>query len=75
MKRQHSVSDSAFIIWHILLNLVTSFYFLPTTIGYARFAKSRTNIFLLNLFLGWTVIGYVVFLIWAIVDDKIEVQL
>jgi hypothetical protein len=38
-------------------------YFLPAIIG--RDKRDATGIFLLNLFLGWTVIGWVIALIWA----------
>ena len=38
-------------------------YFLPAIIG--RDKSDAAGIFLLNLFLGWTVIGWVIALIWA----------
>jgi T4 superinfection immunity protein len=38
-------------------------YFLPAIMG--RDKRDATGIFLLNLFLGWTVIGWVIALIWA----------
>ncbi len=38
-------------------------YFLPAIIG--RQKRDATGIFLLNLFLGWTVIGWIIALIWA----------
>jgi hypothetical protein len=38
-------------------------YFLPAIIG--RDKHDAAGIFLLNLFLGWTVIGWVIALIWA----------
>jgi Superinfection immunity protein len=38
-------------------------YFLPAIIG--RDKHDATGIFLLNLFLGWTVIGWVFALVWA----------
>jgi len=38
-------------------------YFLPAIIG--RDKGDAAGIFLLNLFLGWTVIGWVLALIWA----------
>jgi len=38
-------------------------YFLPTIIG--RDKRDAAGIILLNLFLGWTVIGWVIALIWA----------
>ena len=43
-------------------------YFIPYFIGSDR--RNSTGIFLLNLFLGWTLIGWVGALIWALVDDK-----
>ncbi|MBC7398367.1 MAG: superinfection immunity protein [Mucilaginibacter sp.] len=39
-------------------------YFLPAIIG--RHKSNATNIFLVNLFLGWTFVGWVVALIWAL---------
>ena len=39
-------------------------YFLPAIIG--RDKRNAAGIFLLNLFLGWTVIGWVLALIWAV---------
>jgi len=38
-------------------------YFLPSIIG--RDKKDATAIFLVNFFLGWTLIGWVVAFLWA----------
>jgi hypothetical protein len=43
-------------------------YFIPSIIGGDR--KKIAGIFILNLFLGWTLIGWVGALIWAVTDDK-----
>jgi hypothetical protein len=43
-------------------------YFLPTLVG--RDKQDASGIFLLNLFLGWTVIGWVIALIWAVGAPK-----
>lgn len=43
-------------------------YFLPTIYGYDH--RNSTSIFILNLFLGWTLIGWVIALIWAFSNDK-----
>lgn len=43
-------------------------YFLPAIIG--RDKRDATGIFLLNLFLGWTVIGWVIALIWACTAER-----
>jgi hypothetical protein len=41
-------------------------YFLPALIAGGRNLHERTAITLLNLFLGWTFIGWIIALIWAI---------
>jgi hypothetical protein len=44
-------------------------YFLPSIIALARSKRDITAILLLNLFLGWSVIGWVVALVWAVKTD------
>jgi len=41
-------------------------YFLPAIIAAARQTHNATGILLLNIFLGWTLIGWVVALVLAI---------
>ena len=48
-----------------MLIVVTLLYFLPTVIALSRGHLSALAIFLLNLFLGWTVVGWIVALIWS----------
>lgn len=45
-------------------------YFLPTLISWQQRCKHSDGIFVLNLFLGWTLIGWVVALIWAVSDSR-----
>ncbi len=40
-------------------------YFLPTIVALARKRPNVLPIGLLNLFLGWTLVGWVVALVWA----------
>lgn len=40
-------------------------YFLPSIIALARSKRDLLSIFLLNFFLGWTMIGWIVALVWA----------
>lgn len=49
----------------ILLAIMVIIYFLPTFIAGKRGHPNGTPIFLLNLFLGWTFIGWLVALIWS----------
>ena len=44
-------------------------YFLPSIIALARGKRDLLAIFLLNFFLAWTVIGWLVALIWAVKHD------
>jgi hypothetical protein len=53
---------NAFLIL-IALATILFFYFLPSIVG--RKKKNALAIFLLNLLLGWSLIGWVVALVWA----------
>ena len=44
-------------------------YFLPSVVALARSKRDITAIVLLNFFLGWTMIGWVVALVWAVKTD------
>jgi hypothetical protein len=54
----------AAVLWS-LLAIFSLGYLLPTSIAGWRHHPNGAPIFLLNLFLGWTVIGWVVALMWA----------
>jgi hypothetical protein len=51
----------------ITVLILLSLYFLPTLVG--RNKRGAAGIFLLNFFLGWTFIGYIVALFWALAAD------
>lgn len=44
-------------------------YFLPAIIAAARQTHNATGILLLNIFLGWTLIGWVIALVLAICSE------
>jgi cytochrome c biogenesis protein CcdA len=44
-------------------------YFLPSIIALVKSKRDTLAIFLLNFFLGWTVIGWFIALIWAAKHD------
>ncbi len=50
----------------ILFILTLAFYFLPSIIALARKQRNALAIFLLNFFLGWTFVGWVVALVWSV---------
>ena len=51
--------------WLLIVLLLFPLYFLPTIIAYARKNSHSAGIFILNIFLGWTVLGWIGALIWA----------
>jgi hypothetical protein len=51
----------------VLLAIGLLLYFLPTVIGWRK--RNVTAIFVLNLFLGWSVIGWIIALVWACTAD------
>src|SRR5215831_16823093 len=57
------------IVTSLVVVLGLFLYFLPSFIG--RGKRSSTSIFVLNLLAGWTGIGWVAALIWALVDDDL----
>jgi hypothetical protein len=49
-----------------ILVLAALVYFLPTVIALARGHHNGFAIFLTNLLLGWTMIGWLIALIWSV---------
>ena len=54
----------SYLIW---LSVLGALYFLPSIVG--RKKKDFAAIFVVNLFLGWTLVGWVVALAWGIKHD------
>lgn len=49
----------------IMLAVIFVVYFLPTILAAARGHQSAGGILVLNLLLGWTLLGWIVALVWA----------
>jgi cytochrome bd-type quinol oxidase subunit 2 len=63
-----------FSIWEglvvlVVLLIVMLLYFLPAFIAFRRRHRNRVAILVMNIFLGFTGIGWVVALIWAFTAD------
>lgn len=58
-----SMASGLLIFWGCL-------YFMPTIIAMVRNKSNRGAIFLLNLFLGWTFVGWIVSLVWAVAAES-----
>jgi hypothetical protein len=46
-------------------------YFLPTLFAAIRSKRDVLTIFLVNFLLGWSVIGWIVCLVWALKADQV----
>jgi hypothetical protein len=49
-----------------LVLFLIALYFLPSIIAFARRMKNCWSVFFLNLFLGWTMIGWIASLCWSV---------
>ena len=56
----------------ITITAVFSVYFLPGLIGLVRRHRDGNAITALNLFLGWTFVGWVVALCWSLTDTGVR---
>jgi len=54
----------------IFLLMIFVSYFAPALIAKLRRHYNTTAIFVLNLFLGWTFIGWVIALVWAFTNNR-----
>jgi len=59
--------DSISILIIILITL--SIYFFPVIVAISRKKRNGGAIFALNLLLGWSFIGWVIALVWALSHD------
>ena len=63
-----SFSGVLFFICMVVLSL--GIYFLPSFVAWKK--KRQDAIIVLNLLLGWTILGWIGALIWAMCESKIE---
>ena len=54
-------------VYPLLVMGVAYIYVIPSIVGWHK--KNCTAILVLNLFLGWTFLGWVVALVWACMED------
>jgi hypothetical protein len=52
----------------IIILAILAFYFLPSIIGKIRNCAHVGVIFAINFVFGWTILGWIAALIWAIVE-------
>jgi hypothetical protein len=60
-----AVSGAMFIFFILFLGG----YFVPSIIALVKKKRNMAAIILVNVFLGWSVIGWIVALVWAVAND------
>jgi hypothetical protein len=50
----------------LMIGLAIVVYFIPVMIAVARKHRKATSIFLVNLFFGWSIFGWILALVWAL---------
>ena len=53
----------------IILALAVAVYFLPSIIALKRDHRNAMVILCLNIFLGWTFLGWIASLVWSLTND------
>jgi ABC-type sugar transport system permease subunit len=59
------------LLFSILITVLSILYFLPFAIAFNKKRANTGAIFALNLFLGWSLIGWVVALVWALKEEQV----
>ena len=57
-----------FLVLLLALAVGIAFYLLPAMIAKKRRAKHETAIFAINVLFGWTVLGWLAALLWAVAE-------
>jgi Superinfection immunity protein len=58
--------DFATLVDLLVALFVLILYFVPTIIAHMRDVRAYAKIFFINLFFGWTLIGWIAVLIWSV---------
>ena len=54
----------------LLVLIVILLYFIPSFGAASRNHRNKAAIIVLNIFLGWSVIGWIAALVWSFTNDK-----
>ncbi len=60
------------LVWSLLFLLVGVIYALPMIIAAYRHDRHETAIGALDLYTGWTVVGWLAALVWSLIDPSRE---
>lgn len=58
-----------FMFQGLLITAGICFYFLPTMVAAHNDKRNSAAIFMLNIFAGWTIVGWIGALVWSVCRD------
>lgn len=64
------MDGAAALVGLIVIGILLALYFLPSLVAAMRHHRQAVAIFMLNIFLGWTLLGWVVALVWACMNPS-----
>lgn len=70
MEKAHAALGVAMIFAVIIIIISIPIYFLPSILAYRKQHINKIAILILNIFLGWTLIGWVGSLVWAVSTNE-----
>jgi hypothetical protein len=50
----------------IILCLIAAFYLFPSLVAWSRGHHNGASVFVVNLLLGWTLLGWVIAMAWSV---------
>ena len=59
----HSVNAGLLVLFFLIV------YLIPSEVAYSRLHHNRLAIMVLNIFLGWSLLGWIIALVWACTSD------
>jgi hypothetical protein len=62
---ESAVAASGVVQGLVVVMLCLFLYFLPSVISFKRHVRSRVQVLILNLVLGWSLLGWFIVLVWA----------
>jgi uncharacterized membrane protein YqaE (UPF0057 family) len=58
------------VFYPVAFNMVAGFYLLPSIVAIWMQRRQWFAITMLNMLLGWTLLGWVAALVWAVIEDR-----
>ena len=65
----HGADSAALVVGLLLVLIGLALYLLPDIVAFSRHHRQATAIFVLDLLLGWTFLGWIAALVWALTNS------